>query len=342
MSLTQKLNSEVKELLGLTDTALKTQNAEVTLRIRTRLEAFIIDLYGKESVFHRNFCRIGKWDSVVNIQEIRGVLMAIKDNIQNNPKFSLPENSIGKANPNQSTTNFLSYLILKEFYENSQYNWEAVRNLILGNSDFFEFSEGESAAIFEKFKERGIIASIGIGHAHVITEEGKKLFKRLSSQWHPSSNMVESPVAIKNTNDFTWDVFLCHSSKDKAMIYQIATDLKARDISYWLDAEQINPGDNIFNKITEGLIGSKTIVPCFSENQLASGWRRHEYQSILGQMLSNLSIQRIAPLALNDFGSENVPLFLSHYRYERYFVKKEYENFLSFLEAAKYSVTPIT
>ncbi|MEH2412694.1 toll/interleukin-1 receptor domain-containing protein [Nostoc sp.] len=39
-----------------------------------------------------------------------------------------------------------------------------------------------------------------------------------------------------------FDVFLCHNSKDKSAVIQVAEQLKQRGISPWLDSWHLRPG----------------------------------------------------------------------------------------------------
>jgi len=54
-------------------------------------------------------------------------------------------------------------------------------------------------------------------------------------------------------DDFTHDVFLSHSSKDKAVVRAVAERLRADGLRVWLDDWEIRPGDSIPAKIEEGL-----------------------------------------------------------------------------------------
>ena len=54
-------------------------------------------------------------------------------------------------------------------------------------------------------------------------------------------------------DDFKYDVFLSHSSKDKEVVRDIAEQLRANDLNVWFDAWEIRPGDSIPAKIEEGL-----------------------------------------------------------------------------------------
>ncbi len=131
--------------------------------------------------------------------------------------------------------------------------------------------------------------------------------------------------------EYKWEVFICHSSKDKQIIREIVKDLKQLKISYWLDEERIDPGDNIIDTITDGLQNSRFIIPCLSTNQLNSGWTRKEYQSILTKIISGLSDQRIIPLIIDDIADNKVPLFLGDIRIERYQDKDQYNRLIQYL-----------
>jgi len=67
-------------------------------------------------------------------------------------------------------------------------------------------------------------------------------------------------------DQFTHDVFLSHSSKDKTVVRELAARLKKDGIRVWLDEEQIKPGDSIPAKIEEGLERSRVLVFCVSAN----------------------------------------------------------------------------
>ena len=77
-------------------------------------------------------------------------------------------------------------------------------------------------------------------------------------------------------DQFTHDVFLSHSSKDKPVVRELAARLKKDGIRVWLDEEQIKPGDSIPAKIEEGLEHSRVLVLCMSANAFGSDWAQLE------------------------------------------------------------------
>ena len=130
----------------------------------------------------------------------------------------------------------------------------------------------------------------------------------------------------------TWDVFISYSTKDYAIIQKIVHDLQERGISYWLDEEQINPGDLILDAIEQGLRDSRAIMPCFSKNQLQSGWSRAEYSAILNQFLSRQTSQKIYPLLLDDVTEDQLPVLFRNIKSTNYGDTNNYKRLLDFLE----------
>jgi hypothetical protein len=70
------------------------------------------------------------------------------------------------------------------------------------------------------------------------------------------------------TDEFTHDVLLSHSAKDKAVVRPLAERLRADGLKVWFDDWVLQPGDSIPAKIEEGLE--------FTDNQ-CKGIRRRLY-----------------------------------------------------------------
>ena len=73
-----------------------------------------------------------------------------------------------------------------------------------------------------------------------------------------------------------FDVFLSYSSRDKALVREVADRLRADGLQVWFDEWQINPGDSIPAKIEEGLERSRVLVLCMSANAFGSDWAQLE------------------------------------------------------------------
>jgi TIR domain len=80
-------------------------------------------------------------------------------------------------------------------------------------------------------------------------------------------------------DDFTYDVFLSYSSKDKAVVRAVAERLRADGLCVWFDEWEIKPGHNIPAKIEEGLEYSRVLVLCMSAQVFGSDWVQLESQT---------------------------------------------------------------
>src|SRR6185436_17334811 len=99
--------------------------------------------------------------------------------------------------------------------------------------------------------------------------------------------------------DFTYDVFLSHSSKDKAVVRPLAERLRADGLRVWLDDWEIRPGDSIPAKIEEGLEYSRVLVLCMSAQAFGSDWATLESQTFRFRDPLNEE-RRFIPLRLDD------------------------------------------
>jgi hypothetical protein len=101
------------------------------------------------------------------------------------------------------------------------------------------------------------------------------------------------------SQQFTYDVFLSHSSKDKPVVRELAARMKKDGIRVWLDEEQIKPGDSIPAKIEEGLERSRVLVLCMSANAFGSDWAQLESGTFRFRDPLNKE-RRFIPLRLDD------------------------------------------
>ena len=76
--------------------------------------------------------------------------------------------------------------------------------------------------------------------------------------------------------DFTHDVFLSHSAKDKPVVRPLAERLRQDGLKVWFDEWVLKPGDSIPAKIEEGLEHSRVLVLCMSANAFGSDWAQLE------------------------------------------------------------------
>jgi TIR domain len=100
-------------------------------------------------------------------------------------------------------------------------------------------------------------------------------------------------------DDFTYDVFLSHSSKDKAVVRAVAERLHADNLRVWFDEWELKPGDSIPAKIEAGLEDSRVLVLCMSAQAFGSDWAMLESQTFRFRDPLNKE-RRFIPLRLDE------------------------------------------
>src|SRR6202795_493986 len=83
-------------------------------------------------------------------------------------------------------------------------------------------------------------------------------------------------MASAVSDQFSFDVFLSHSSKDKAVVRNVAERLRKDGLRVWLDDWVLRAGDSIPAKIEEGLERSRVLVLCMSAQAFGSDWAQLE------------------------------------------------------------------
>jgi hypothetical protein len=98
---------------------------------------------------------------------------------------------------------------------------------------------------------------------------------------------------------FKYDVFLSHSTKDKDVVRVVAERLKADDLKVWFDEWILKSNKNIPAKVEEGLERSRALVLFMSANAFGSDWSQLESQTFRFRDPSNKE-RRFIPLRLDD------------------------------------------
>jgi hypothetical protein len=85
--------------------------------------------------------------------------------------------------------------------------------------------------------------------------------------------MISQDAAMRQKKEeFLFDVFLSHSSKDTTVVRDIADRLRADGLKVWFDEWIFKAGDSIPAKIEEGLENSRVLVLCMSANAFGPEW----------------------------------------------------------------------
>jgi hypothetical protein len=136
-------------------------------------------------------------------------------------------------------------------------------------------------------------------------------------------DLLESAEAAKEARHKTDEkqriAFLSHSSHDKPIIRQLATDLTAAGIGVWLDEQRIPVGESIPDSIALGLAESDFFVIALSQHSAQSEWVKRELSSALVNEISKRKV-KILPIKLDDvpvpdvFGEKKYADFTKSYK----------------------------
>jgi hypothetical protein len=72
------------------------------------------------------------------------------------------------------------------------------------------------------------------------------------------------------------DVFLSHSSQDKAFAWRLRADLQVYGVSVWLDEEQLGLGEKLTPEIEKAISEIRYLGLIFSSHSVQSGWVQKE------------------------------------------------------------------
>jgi len=106
-------------------------------------------------------------------------------------------------------------------------------------------------------------------------------------------------------------VFISYSHQDKKWATSIADRVREAGHEVSIDSWNVKVGDNLLNKIKEGLATADALIFVISKNSLVSKGVMHEFSAIAFGELSNKK-QRIIPVLIDK---SNVPSYLSQYLY---------------------------
>ena len=139
--------------------------------------------------------------------------------------------------------------------------------------------------------------------------------------------------------EFSFDVFLSHSSRDKEIVRAVAERLRKDGLKVWpcppkpageggFDEWEIKPGDSIPAKIEEGLERSRVLVLCMSANAFGSDWAQLEAGTFRFRDPLNKD-RRFIPLRLDDAPIKGSLAQFLYIDWRREMQEAEYERLLT-------------
>jgi hypothetical protein len=93
------------------------------------------------------------------------------------------------------------------------------------------------------------------------------------------------------------NVFISHRSADATLAEQLALEIRDAGHKVWLDTWEISIGDELAEKMNEGLEGAAYVVVCYSSHGLAP-WMGKEVWATVARQLSGMGV-RLLPVRLS-------------------------------------------
>ncbi|MCE6997883.1 TIR domain-containing protein [Saccharothrix sp. S26] len=111
---------------------------------------------------------------------------------------------------------------------------------------------------------------------------GAKGVDRLSLEQRAELRRSLESVVGEVPPEYEYDVYLCHSSRDKAVVREIKDRLwQDYGLRSWYDDAELRPGDSTRKVIEKGLMSSRFLLLCASANLNSSDWANREIDSVL-------------------------------------------------------------
>ena len=101
-------------------------------------------------------------------------------------------------------------------------------------------------------------------------------------------------------------VFISYSQEDKMFVLRLSNALMEAGIETWVDEFELRVGDNLIEKINQGIQKCDFIIAVLSPNFINSQWTRLELNAFVAREVSE-NVSTIIPVLIEDC---NIPVFL--------------------------------
>ena len=124
-----------------------------------------------------------------------------------------------------------------------------------------------------------VIWAVAIGAVGSIASAIWAIFRERSSPASLTRHQLRLGVPMASR---PFDVFVAYSAKDSSELAErLAGALDAHEIKVWLDKEQVHVGDDLFEKINEGMNQSRYGLVILSPTFFNSDWPTRELNALL-------------------------------------------------------------
>jgi hypothetical protein len=164
-----------------------------------------------------------------------------------------------------------------------------------------KINKNDLIAIFENIHFcdscRNLLYSMVLDKDQIISIEN--ILSLINKAYIAENSQAELQKEIKATQRIYPKVFLSHSSVDKPLVEQIAKIMVRNNINVWFDKWEIKFGDNIVQRINDGLNETDYFALIISSNSIKSGWVINEYSSVIASF-NQSNKPRIVPILIDS------------------------------------------
>jgi len=146
-------------------------------------------------------------------------------------------------------------------------------------------------------KETSSINSKWVYCKEILADESDELLLKIADELKIEHAYDESITA---------SIFLCHSSKDKFFVRELASKLQEKGVRVWLDEAEIKVGDSLTERIGNAIDKMDYFGVVLSKHSISSQWVQRELQIAIGKELNDKKVV-VLPLLLEPV---EIPVFL--------------------------------
>ena len=132
-------------------------------------------------------------------------------------------------------------------------------------------------------------------------------------------------------------IFISHNKTDKPFARRLREELAKHEIDAWVDQFEINVGDSLINKISEGINECEFLAVVLSPDSESSEWVQREVNIALTEEIKGKKV-KVLPILHREC---NIPAFLSDKLYADFTYQFE-AGMVSLLRAIGINVSDIT
>lgn len=166
---------------------------------------------------------------------------------------------------------------------------------------------GETDGVVPTSSARGSFGTVHVlpgGHAEILSApsaaspvvralkrdilESLRATRAVSAE--PQGQDLTEPPPAQEPIIASHDLFLSHASEDKPFVTELATELKQRGYSVWMDSIVLKIGDSLSQRIDDGLAKSSYGVVVLSEHFFSKQWTRHELSGLVARELAGAKV----------------------------------------------------